>query len=805
MTVRRTLLVLVPVVAVLAAGGGAAVLLTRDDAPSLGPVVPGALRQGGGPVQAVEFPGLPPAEGADGSDEDLVAVAARGDLVVAVGTATTGGRTLPVLLRSPDGGATWQGTTTSAARVGDSPSAVAAGPRTLVAVGQGPEGTVLWTSSDGVRWERTTGDPAVFREDDTVLAVRPDGDGFLAPGSETLADGDTRPVLWSSPDGVRWERRDAAALGVPVQRQGASARDVAVSGRSVVLAVGEYDNASTATSHDSVAFWVSRDGGRRFVRASTPLGLGAADGDRALLGGLVARPGGGFVVVGGGAIAGDDETTQGGYDPVVLTSRDGTDWTQVDDVLLPGRDASLAAVAATPSGVVAVGGSDEDGLVMGEQGGRWAQTDDRLVALTAPGQQRLLGVATTRDGVVAVGRDASRGDDDALVVRRTGAGAFAPVPVPVLDALARPSSQVLALTVTSEGLVAGGGSAGDGALWTSPDGRAWTSRPQAGGVADSSEPEDVTALAGRPDSPAVVAAGTVDDPLGSHALLLTSDDGTTFRSAGSSGQLRGRGPRADRSPAAAVRSGATTVVVGSGDDGLAVYSAYALRSVDGRDWALASPAGLRGTSNRGRGMYDVAAGPGRLVAVGYTGRGNDRPYGPAAWTSSDGRSWSTVELPQPTGAQGVGSYLTSVVWTGRQWVALGRVDRGAAEEVAAWTSPDGRRWSTPVVLPVPEGRRGRVGDLVVAAGRLVAVGSTSLVEGGDGDLDAQLWTSDDGRSWREAVLPGAAARGEGTQALYAAAVVGGHLVAVGPHLTVAGARTLLVRLPLSGLTGAAAG
>jgi hypothetical protein len=94
---------------------------------------------------------------------------------------------------------------------------------TLVAVGsmldeQGAAVAAVWTSSDGVTWDRVPHDPTVFGDSGelelTMWDVVADTSGFVAVGGERQS-GATHPALWTSPDGVSWSRveLDSATAG----------------------------------------------------------------------------------------------------------------------------------------------------------------------------------------------------------------------------------------------------------------------------------------------------------------------------------------------------------------------------------------------------------------------------------------------------------------------------------------------------------------------------------------------------------------------------------------------------------------
>ncbi|MBO2458965.1 hypothetical protein [Actinomadura violacea] len=140
-------------------------------------------------------------------------------------------------------------------------------------------------------------------------------------------------------------------------------------------------------------------------------------------------------------------------------------------------------------------------------------------------------------------------------------------------------------------------------------------------------------------------------------------------------------------------------------------AALALTSRDGALWQRAQvPAGP---------LAAVASGPAGYVAVG----------GAAAWRSSDLKAWKRAP---------VAGNLVDVAAAGSGYVAVG----GRDGKPAAWTSPDGAKWTPTAAVPP-------------AAGPLtqVAARGNTLVAAGTGP--ALLVSADAGRTWTQRTPPGA--------------------------------------------------
>lgn len=185
-------------------------------------------------------------------------------------------------------------------------------------------------------------------------------------------------------------------------------------------------------------------------------------------------------------------------------------------------------------------------------------------------------------------------------------------------------------------------------------------------------------------------------------------------------------------------------------------------SVDGRAWdrVPASDATDTGAflamSGPEIGMFDVAAGPPGIVAIGYAARPD---MAATTWFSPDGTSWERLPLG---GADNL--RLSAVAWSGRQFVVVGE-DRpaflGAAAiatakaRAAVWTSTDGRRWTRApdtdafdtggFMDTMEDPASGGMADVVAGPGGLVAVGS--YCTGTPMRCEPAAWSSPDGTTW----------------------------------------------------------
>src|SRR5690242_14155360 len=167
----------------------------------------------------------------------LTGVAAAGRTVVAVGSQAALPVARPLVLTSSDGGRTWQLTVLRAPPGGGVPLMVAGGHEGWLAVG--PDAS--WTSPDGRSWRLGPG-VAPLAGGDRVQALAQTPGGFAAVGENVRPVGDDlvrTPVLWTSANGLTWQRRGAGELDLPAGKgRVAGLRWVAARG-SVLMIAGE--------------------------------------------------------------------------------------------------------------------------------------------------------------------------------------------------------------------------------------------------------------------------------------------------------------------------------------------------------------------------------------------------------------------------------------------------------------------------------------------------------------------------------------------------------------------------------------
>jgi hypothetical protein len=214
-------------------------------------------------------------------------IVASGRTIVTTGTQVSDGVASQQFFASADGGATWRLAALRAPGGGQPPlgfaaTRLAAGPRGWLATG--PD--AIWTSRDGLSWTlAATHGITPQQPGDQAFVLTGTSTGFLAAGQAQGRDGRTQAVLWTSADGVTWQRMTAvqAGLGDGVL----SISYAASSGQDTVIA-GTLGDGAAGT-------WLSTDGGQVWTPVTVPAGHGAGTGITGLAAdgsGLIAvRPG----------------------------------------------------------------------------------------------------------------------------------------------------------------------------------------------------------------------------------------------------------------------------------------------------------------------------------------------------------------------------------------------------------------------------------------------------------------------------------------------------------------------------------
>ena len=240
------------------------------------------------------YPGQQPR----GVFQALNRVVASGGTIVALGSQASDGLVRQQFFVSSDGGKTWRLAPLHAAHgaqggqvpLGHQATLLAGGPGGWLAIG--PQ--AIWTSPDGTSWTlASTHGISPQLPGDSVWVITKTAAGFLAAGKGNAAGGGTQAVIWTSRDGLTWQRMTAAGLGLAGAGEAVQSISYATYRGTDTLIAG----AVTAGGATYSGAWLSTDGGSAWTRVSIPVSNGADDTISGLAfdnAGLIAvRPGGG--------------------------------------------------------------------------------------------------------------------------------------------------------------------------------------------------------------------------------------------------------------------------------------------------------------------------------------------------------------------------------------------------------------------------------------------------------------------------------------------------------------------------------
>lgn len=221
---------------------------------------------------------------------------------------------------------------------GVAPVALAAGERSAVLIGVA-DVPAVWSSADGVTWDRLALDLPVDPTIAEFAAVRPDGDRWLAVGSLSRSvDGPVRPVVWSSSDGGIWS--------------------------CSLLDAGGFEVAHPTSLHRSAQGWLAVGIGADVCGfgascASQPIAWTSPDGRRWSEGRVGVEP----WHTGGIAFAGSAEGFVAVGHGTTWWSADASSWVALDDggTGPDALDGQPDALVLTDDGRLAVAGTSYDG------------------------------------------------------------------------------------------------------------------------------------------------------------------------------------------------------------------------------------------------------------------------------------------------------------------------------------------------------------------------------------------------------------------------------------------------------------
>jgi len=627
-------------------------------------------------------------------------IVSSGNTMVTTGSQASGSVVRQQFFSSSDGGVTWhlapvQTPGGAQPPLGDVASRIAGGANGWMA--EGPQ--AIWTSRNGLSWTLAAAHGIAPQEPgDSVNAVINTADGFAAVGG-----GGQQAVIWLSQDGVTWQRKPATQLGLR------TASGTVPSSMSFATTRGN----DTVIS-DQGSAWLSTDGGSAWTLVTIPVDHGAQDRISG-----VSFDGSGLIAVRPG------QTASGAQDGVAYFSPNGLTW-QYAGTIDPAGGWTPGVVKGSNYGFVVTGLTSKDQYVayVGTgTGTSWLPTGSLGAASSVSGAGLVPTVGPGRN-VVAVGStNATKLSQQAVLVEANTAGHVHSYPL----------TAVPAVTVTSTAIadgeqLAAGSADGYPAIWKKTSSGSWapvTSLPLVSGRTGLAQLTSVTH--GSAGWLAVGFPGPV---------ILTSPDGSTWKAA--SGSMVGDLAGVMSISAAAGPAG--YVIVGSklksgGGCAADVYWSSNLTS-----WTEADDVNPVTGSNV---VLAVAAGPDGFVSAG------SRDGLPVVWTSTDGRTWVTRELPVAAGVSN--GNVNAVAISGNRVVATGKetTEAGVTTPLAELSTAGGTGWQ-----PVPFGSPSPGATITAVTGTSAGFTAASQFSGWDGELDAAVWTSATGASWTPSSVSG---------------------------------------------------
>jgi hypothetical protein len=637
-------------------------------------------------------------------------VVASGNTIVTMGSQTSGSLVRQQFFVSANGGTSWRVASVSSPDGSQPPlgypaALLAGGPGGWAAVGA----QAIWTSRDGLSWTlAATHGISPQLPGDSVWVMTKTATGFLAAGASAPGRGGAQAVIWTSRDGMTWQRMTAGQLGLAGPGETVSSISYATWHGNATVISGTVAKAGKTYS----AAWLSTNGGTAWTRVTIPADHGAGTTISGLGfddAGLIAiRPGRSASGVGNG---------------ISYFSPNGLDWQYAGTI--------NAAAGWTP-GVVK--GSDYGFVVTG------TSASGQLVAFTSTGtgtswqQTGPLGSASSESVVgatvapastiIAVGYAAgSRVSQQPVFLEASAAGSVRSVSLAGIAGAVIPELSVNSTAVADGQQIAVGSADGYPAIWREPAGGGWTLVSSLSLVSTSPGLRTLTSVThGSAGWLAVGAPGPV---------ILTSADGTNWGVAGGNISQDLAGVAA----VAATSGPAGYIIVGKlvASGGACVADVW--WSPDLGHWTRAHDVNDATGSSQ---VLAVAAGTHGFVSVG------SHQAKPAVWITSDGRSWQTIVLPLPAGA--ATAVLQQIAVNGNRVVALGQAAASTAAGAstvpfAEFSIDGGRHWQqAPFTSP---GAGTAFTALTADSAGFTAAGTF----GGPGHADVAVWTSATGASW----------------------------------------------------------
>ena len=402
------------------------------------------------------------------------------------------------------------------------------------------------------------------------------------------------------------------------------------------------------------------------------------------------------------------------------------------------------------------------------RGGTWQPTGSLGDADT----QSVVGATVASAGtIVAVGYTSpSKVSQQPVFLMASATGSVRPVSLAGIAGGAIPELSVNGLAVAAGQQIAVGSTEGYPAVWRKASGGSWALATSLSQVSASTGLAALTGVThGLSGWLAVGAPGPV---------VMTSADGTTWQSVTGPGSIT-----ADLAGVGAVATAAGPhgyVIVGKlvAPGGSCVADVW--WSPDLTFWTRAHDVNDTTGSSQ---VLAVAADARGFVSVGsHNGQ-------PAVWTTTDGRTWTTIVLPVPAGASS--AVLQQIAMSGNRVAALGQATTPAGTvPIAELSVNGGSNWQqVPFSSPGPDTT---FTALTASSGGFTAAGQF----GEPGQQQVAAWTSASGTSWTSAPIGGLTGpQTGGSYQISALAPSGNTITGIGSLATQASQEVFTVTLP----------
>ncbi len=694
-------------------------------------------------------------------------VASFGGTVVAVGSQTGGDIPRAQFFVSRDDGTTWQLAAVTAPGGGAPAPGHAA---QLIAHGRtgwlatGPDG--IWTSTSGQSWTlaSTSGiTPADAGDQPSVLIST--GRGYLAAGQNS-AEGTA--VIWTSADGLHWQRMAAPQLGMPagsgtvadITGAAAGGGGILLSGHIATTTVQGHGAGSETVVTRAPAVWLSTDGGVTWTLAPVPVSHGATNG---LAG--IAADGTGFVAVRPGSVSAGQNAQPDG---IVYASANGTTWRYVS-TLTSANGVQIGMVAGGPRGFAALGRGPGGYMAafLSADGLSW-----RSGISFGPAPASVTGAVVTAAGTVLVtgARGAAGSQRPYLALAQPRQSAR------VVNVAAVPGATVSQLSVNAIAVyrnqrVAVGEADGRPAVWSAAGGSwspvSWSSSSGSGAGTPS---------ASGPSVPQSSTSGS--SASGSSASGLPASGSSTSGLSASGSASPAAAPSSSPSPAASAAGSPSPAASGPGSpsSGASPSAAASVPSATSVPSVTSGSPDVSAAAD-GQRLTSVVHGPAGWLATGEAISGQVQQ--PIIATSANGTVWHLVVGTAPAGSQTVAVQAAAGP---AGYVIAGTVTTSAGTFPAAWWSSDLRSWHSAGGPASGGADRDDPGEMLG-----VTAGPAGFVAVGHEGISPAVWTSRDGRAWSMVTLKVPA--GTASAELQRVAVRGQHAVALGQESWPSGGQT----------------